>query len=163
LVQTGRFPFDPTNTDASIAVNCIVCLCVATNVASSHKLFQLITSFKSTRPDIAFLVEAHLISLRGVNAIEPIWRSIQDKGVAICNYCFFGPTRDSQDAQDNRCQYAHEICLQSAQLATPQYHPFKGEPGLPVISLFAAISAEGRKSAKRRSPLHPARHAPEGG
>jgi hypothetical protein len=98
LVQAGGFALNPANTDAPIAVNCVVPFSVAANVALSDKLSQLITRFKSTRPDIAFLVEAHLICLGGVNAIESIWDSIQDKGVAIRNYRLFGPTWANHDA-----------------------------------------------------------------
>ena len=68
-------------------------LVVATNGPLSHEFSQLITRFKSTCPDIAFFVEAHLIRLGGVNPLELIRDSIQDKGVAIRDDRFFGPTR----------------------------------------------------------------------
>jgi len=75
----------------------------------SDELTKLIPRFKSTRPDIAFLVETHLICLGGVNAIKSIWDSIQNKSVTIHDYGYLGPTGANRDAKKNSYKYTLEI------------------------------------------------------
>src|SRR5262245_6193447 len=83
LIERCGFVFDRTNCDPPVLVDRVRPLVLAANGPTSNMRAQSIAHRNPARPDIAGLVEAHLVDFGCIDTFQPIDRAIQLECIAI--------------------------------------------------------------------------------
>src|SRR4029078_1749218 len=77
LIERCGFVFDRTNSDPPVLVDRVGPLVLAANGTISNIRAQSIAHRNPARPDVAALVETHLVDLGCIDTVQPINRAIQ--------------------------------------------------------------------------------------
>ena len=88
LIERCGLVFDRTNPDPPVLVDRVRPLVIAANGTTSNLGAQSITRRNPARPDVAALVEAHLVDFGCIDTVQPKDRAIQLERIAISHYNF---------------------------------------------------------------------------
>src|SRR5450432_1410924 len=111
LVQAGSFAGGGANAGVPFGVGLVWPQVLAVDAALANQLRQLVTRFHAARPWLGMFVDAHLVKLRRIDAIEFVGHAAKLEGVSVLDDRVLGPARihweECQDNHYNHYKKAH--------------------------------------------------------
>src|SRR6266851_1945583 len=119
LVQTGGFAVDGAKPDMPFAVGFARPQILAVDTALINQFRKLVARFHAARPGFGMFVDAHLVELRSIDAIEFESHAGELDGVSVLDERVFGPARiHEEECQDNYYEKAHRLNPGSTKMIT---------------------------------------------
>src|ERR1700687_5969952 len=110
LVQTGGFAVDGAKPDMPFAVGFARPQILAVDTALIDQFRKLVARFHAARPGFGMFVDAHLVELRSIDAIELVDNAGELDGVAVLDDRVLGPARIyAEECHDNYYEKTHRL------------------------------------------------------
>src|ERR1700675_2806764 len=147
LVQTGGFAVDGAKPDMPFAVGFARPQILAVDTALINQLRKLVARFHAARPGFGMFVDAHLVELRSIDAIEFEGHGGELDGVAVPDERVFCTSRTSCEKYQDHDQKTHRLkpARQNDNFARPYrttgFGERAGNTGFQELEQFSTICA----------------------
>src|SRR3979490_1485948 len=130
LVQARCFTVHGANADVPLLVGFVWPQILAVDSALANQIRKMIARFHATRPRFGVFVDAHLVTLRSVDAVEFVGNLGKLDGVSVLDDCVQGPTRTCPEKCQDNDQKTHRLNPESAETMISQgYYRITGTRG----------------------------------
>src|SRR5450631_1236119 len=150
LVQAGGFAVDGAKPDMPFAVGFARPQILAMDTALINQFRKLVARFHATRPWFGMFVDAHLVELRSIDAIEFESHAGELDGVSVLDERVFGASRTSCEEYQDHDEKTHR--LEPARQNDNFVRPYRttgfaeraGNTGFQKLEQFSTICAARR-------------------
>ena len=110
LVQTDGFAFNGADADMPFPVVDIGTQILAVDLVAANQARQLIARCNAASPCIGVFVDAYLVKLRRINAVEPVGHLCELKGASVPDDRAGGPALACREQYHYEDQPTHRSC-----------------------------------------------------
>src|SRR6202795_349874 len=119
LVQTGGFAVDGAKPDMPFAVDFARPQILAVNTALINQFRKLVARFHAARPGFGMFVDAHLVELRSIDAIEFESHAAELDGVSVLDERVLGASRTCCEKYQDHDQKTHRLNQPAKMMISP--------------------------------------------